>query len=49
MAITAGSIGPLTETPRGKIIITATDYFSKWPEEVAVDSKNSEGVGKFLY
>ena len=50
MAVTAGSIGPLTETPCGKkYIITVTDYFSKWPEAVAVDSKSSEGVGEFLY
>ncbi len=40
----------MSETSRGnRYIITATDYFSKWPEAVAVANKRSEGVGEFLY
>ena len=42
-------IGPLPETPRGnKYIITATDYFSKWPEAAALPDKTALGVADFL-
>lgn len=42
-------IGPLPETPRGnKYIITATDYFSKWPEATALPDKTALGVADFL-
>ena len=42
-------IGPLPQTPRGnKYIITATDYFSKWPEEAALPDKSVVGVADFL-
>ena len=43
-------VGPLTETPRGnKYIVTCTDYFSKWPEAEALQSKEAVGVALFLY
>uniref|UniRef100_T1IH51 RNA-directed DNA polymerase n=1 Tax=Strigamia maritima TaxID=126957 RepID=T1IH51_STRMM len=38
-------LGPLRETPRGiKFIVVAIDYFSKWPEAVALKVQNSETV-----
>ena len=44
------TVGPLTETPRGnKYIITATDYFSKWPEAAPLPDKTAVGVADFLF
>ena len=43
-------IGPLPETERGnKYIITATDYFSKWPEAAPLQDKTALGVAEFLF
>ena len=43
-------IVPLPETPRGhKYIITASCYFSKWPEAAALPTKEATGVAEFLY
>ncbi len=43
-------IGPLPETPRGhKYIITATDYFTKWPEAAPLLDKTAVGVANFLF
>ena len=43
-------VGPLPITPRGnKFIITATDYFSKWPEAAALPDKTAIGVANFLF
>ena len=43
-------VGPLPETPRGnKYIITATDYFSKWPEAAPLRDKTAVGVADFLF
>jgi hypothetical protein len=42
-------IGPLPESEKGnKYIITATDYFSKWPEAAALPDKTAIGVANFL-
>ena len=42
--------GPLPETSRGnKYIITATDYFSKWPEAGPLKDKTAIGVADFLF
>lgn len=42
--------GPLPGTSRGnKYIITATDYFSKWPEAGALPDKTAIGVADFLF
>lgn len=44
------TIGPLPETPRGyKYIVTATDYFSKWPEAAPLPDKSAIGVANFLF
>ena len=43
-------VGPLPETPRGsKYIITATDYFSKWPEAAPLPDKTAVDVAEFLF
>ena len=43
-------VGPLPETIRGnKYIITATDYFSKWPEAAPLPDKTAVGVANFLF
>ena len=43
-------IGPLPETESGnKYIITATDYFSKWPEAAPLQDKTALGVAEFLF
>ena len=43
-------LGPLPETARGnKYIITATDYFSKWPEAAPLADKTAVGVAEFLF
>jgi hypothetical protein len=43
-------LGPLPPTPRGnKYIITATDYFTKWPEAGALKDKTALGVASFLF
>ena len=43
-------VGPLAETPRdNKYIITATDYFSKWPEAATLCDKTAVGVADFLF
>ena len=42
-------VGPLTATKKGKkYIITCTDYFLKWPEAVAVQTKEAVNVARFL-
>src|ERR1043166_6181721 len=43
-------IGPLELTILGnRYIITAIDYFSRWPEAVAVPAANANEVAKFIY
>ncbi|XP_071842970.1 uncharacterized protein [Apostichopus japonicus] len=43
-------IGPLPETISGnKYVITLCDYFSKWPEAVAVRNKTAKTVANFLF
>ena len=43
-------VGSLPETPWGsKYIITATDYFSKWPEAAPLPDKTAVGVAEFLF
>ena len=43
-------IGPLPKTTSGnRYIITLVDYFSKWPEAVALPDKRAKGVALFLY
>ena len=43
-------VGPLPETPRGnKYIVTATDYFSKWPEAAPLAEKTAVEVANFLF
>lgn len=43
-------VGPLPETARGnKYIVTATDYFSKWPEAAPLPDKTALGVANFLF
>ena len=43
-------VGPLPETDRGnKYIITAMDYFSKWPEAAPLSDKTAVGVADFLF
>ena len=40
---------PLPQTPRrNKYIITATDYFSKWPEAAALPDKTAVCIAHFL-
>ncbi len=44
-------IGPLTQTSRGNkyIIITLTDYFSKWAEAAPLSDKTAGAVARFVY
>ena len=43
-------IGPLSETTQGnQYIITAIDYFTRWPEAKAVPQTNAQQVAKFIY
>ena len=43
-------IGSLPKTARGhKYMVTLVDYFSKWPEAVALQDKTAKGVVLFLY
>src|ERR1043166_179019 len=43
-------IGPLELTTLGnRYIITAIDYFSRWPEAAAVPAANANEVAKFIY
>ena len=43
-------IGPLPETEKGnKYIITAIDYFTKWPEAKAVLAATAQVAIEFLY
>ena len=43
-------VGPLPETPLGnKYICTVTDYYTKWAEATALQSKHAIGVVNFLY
>src|SRR4030095_2944691 len=42
-------VGPLTTTERGnKYIITAIDYFTRWPEVRAVPEATAEEAAKFI-
>ena len=42
--------GPLPETCRhNKYIVTATDYFSKWPEGYPLKDKTAISVADFLF
>ena len=43
-------IGPLPVTIRGnRYIVTAMDYFTKWPEARAIKTANAEEVSSFIY
>src|ERR1044071_7460079 len=43
-------IGPLPETEKGnKYIITAINYFTKWPEARAVPAATAQVAVEFLY
>src|ERR1043165_4655309 len=43
-------VGPLPETEQGnKYIITAIDYFTRWPEVRAVPAATSKKATKFIY
>jgi Integrase zinc binding domain/Integrase core domain len=43
-------IGPLEEsTQRNRYIITAMDYFTRWPEARAVPYANAETAARFIY
>lgn len=43
-------VGPLPLTNKGnRYIITAMDYFTKWPEARALKAANAEEVSKFIY
>ena len=43
-------VEPLPETPRdNKYIVTATDYFSKWPEAAPLAEKTAVEVANFLF
>ncbi|XP_061188513.1 uncharacterized protein LOC133196670 [Saccostrea echinata] len=43
-------IGPFAETVSGnRYIIAATDYFSKWPEAMAVAKNDAQTTAKFLH
>src|ERR1043165_925265 len=43
-------VGPLPETSQGnKYIITAIDYFTRWPEARAVQRADAQSAAKFIY
>jgi hypothetical protein len=43
-------VGPLKETENGnKYILVIMDYFSKWPEAIAMKEATAENVYKYLY
>jgi len=42
-------LGPLPESKGMKYIVTAIDYFTKWPEAKAIPDKKAETVAQFLY
>src|ERR1044072_10001149 len=43
-------VGPLPETNQGnKYIITAIDYFTRWPEARAVQWADAQSAAKFIY
>src|ERR1044072_8507753 len=43
-------VGPFPETTKGnKYIITAMDYFTRWPEARAVPTATSQEAAKFIY
>lgn len=43
-------IGPFQETKKGnKYIIAATDYFSKFPEAMAVPKNDAQTTARFLF
>ena len=43
-------IGPLPVTAKGiKYIMTVSDYFSKWPEAIALLDKGAKDVAEFLF
>ncbi len=43
-------VGPLPVTEKGnKYIVTAMDYFTKWPEARAIKTANAEEVLNFIY
>ena len=43
-------IDPLPRTASGNsYIVTCCDYFTKWPEAMALPDKSAAGVAKFLY
>ena len=43
-------VGPFPETTQGnKYIITAIDYFTRWPEARAVPTATSKEAAKFIY
>ena len=43
-------VGPLDITPNGnRYIITAIDYFTRWPEAKAVPNATAEVTAKFIY
>jgi len=42
-------LGPLPEYEGMKYIVTAVDYFTKWPEAKALPDKKGETVAEFIY
>ncbi len=43
-------IGPLTITKKGnRYIVTAIDYFTKWPMAKAIKEATAKTVSKFIY
>ena len=43
-------IGPLPQTAQGnKYIVTASCFFSKWPEAAALPDKTAVGIAEFLF
>ena len=50
MDLTTVPAGPIPETCRhNKYIVTATDYFSKWPEGYPLKDKTAISVVDFLF
>ena len=43
-------MGPLPKTAAGnRYIVTAMDYFSKWPEAEPLKDKSAHGVASYLF
>ena len=44
-----GPIKPKSQTIGCEYIIVATDYYTKWPEAMALQTNTAKDVAKFIY